>query len=724
MELLKIEIEGFWIYKDLQVIDFTKFPKDCIIGILGDNQDQEGYLSNGSGKTGLLYAITWCHFNLIPPQIESSLSKDSIINHKSKRARVKIDELLSDGTKITIENIKTKSSKSFKLWINDELFRTNTDTLTREKLFSLIGLGGKKKVYFSDFLNSFYFTGELTKDFASPLISNQKRLEIVSRFKKLEVYDVASEESKTDLKNCEQEILLLKNSIELLENEVDKTYKKSEKLKELNLLNEKISQLEKEIKTLSKKAEKKEEYNTILQAYNEKDKEFLNKKNEINNFIDEIKKTYNSLIDKYETIETLDSQIDNFEKIDLDIVEKELEELENKGSNIINDINNLKVKISSIRVKELTEIKEALICPECKTELILDQENCLVHYNTKSIEKLIEFEKKENEKAQKEISKYQEKIKKLEDDQKLNLSLKEKLKDKRKKLLQKQLELKGLNTTKENLIKEAENSLQELIQSEYILKDGEGYILNNQYLEPKNYSEYIELENDLLLILKQLNSLNEYKDFDFSIYEDKYSQLNNLKEEQKELTDYIEKQEKYLRQIFDKKQQLALKEEEKLKYDFWVKGYKKLKNIELLEIEPQLEFYTNDILERLGTNINIEFKVNIEENGLELRLIEDSGTVQELVQFSNGQANRIGLSTGLALRDLSLYSDVDFGFTMFDEVLDGLDERGIEMFFEVINNLKGRKFVISHDNTLKNYFQYSINIVRKNHQSNIIVQTN
>jgi DNA repair exonuclease SbcCD ATPase subunit len=124
----------------------------------------------------------------------------------------------------------------------------------------------------------------------------------------------------------------------------------------------------------------------------------------------------------------------------------------------------------------------------------------------------------------------------------------------------------------------------------------------------------------------------------------------------------------------------------------------------------------------MGTDMSIQFKINVEDNGLDLKLIEDSGIERQLPQFSFGQSNRIGLATGLALRDLSLYSNIDFGFTMFDEVLDGLDERGIEMFFEIIQGLKGRKFIISHDNNLKNYFQHYINIVRKNHKSNIYVK--
>jgi ABC-type uncharacterized transport system fused permease/ATPase subunit len=60
---------------------------------------------------------------------------------------------------------------------------------------------------------------------------------------------------------------------------------------------------------------------------------------------------------------------------------------------------------------------------------------------------------------------------------------------------------------------------------------------------------------------------------------------------------------------------------------------------------------------------------------------------------------------------------------MWDEVFDGLDNTGQDMFFDVLRDLKGIKLIISHDKKLQNMFEYKLKVIRKDHSSKIVLET-
>jgi DNA repair exonuclease SbcCD ATPase subunit len=69
----------------------------------------------------------------------------------------------------------------------------------------------------------------------------------------------------------------------------------------------------------------------------------------------------------------------------------------------------------------------------------------------------------------------------------------------------------------------------------------------------------------------------------------------------------------------------------------------------------------------------------------------------------------------MAIRDIAnSRSSLSFDFLMADEIVDGLDETGMNEFFKLLRNIEGQKLVISHNDELKALFSSVIKVVRNN----------
>jgi DNA repair exonuclease SbcCD ATPase subunit len=726
MKLTKLIVEGFLLFRDRQEIDLSQLPEDALVGVLGENLDSNGgYVSNASGKSSFLNILAWLFFDMIPVQVEGSeVSKDDVINRKCKRAFVEGQVTLNTGEKVRIQNIKTKSSKSFNLWINDNEYKGNTDSVKKDKFFSLIGIGGKKKVYFNDFLNSFYFSGELTKEFASKNCSDSKRMEIVSRFKKLEIWDGAVDETSKDLKTTKEDIEKTNSQIEATKQFVDETFDEKLLLKKNEECSIKIKELEEKVKQISAFLELKNEYNSKDSEYKLKEKELENIKTTIDSFIESLESFTESINTLNCEIKTVQEKINNFEVLDISKKDLEIQVLETKADEINKTLNKINSDLESLTFSiEQLELTSTLECPCCKAELTLNN-NLLIPHNKKLSDKEIKTKQNKYKKLIGEKDLLDKEITKINED-------KRKLKDEKQKMYTKQLELTSLQTT----LKNKQNDLKLKLENEnfsylYLNEDGLYYIIKDIQIAGDegdcvfydNFEEYSTVLKEFLEIQDVLHKLEKQVDNNPLIDEDLesiYSDINSYKFMITNYNNTIKNQNDYLNQIKNYEKTLDELKSKKELYDYWSKGYKKIKNTELLDIEPQLEFATNDNLEKMGTNINVEYKVNVDSNGLSLNITEDSGETFPLKLFSQGQSTRIGIAAGLALRDIALDSNINIGFTLWDEVLDGLDASGVEMLFNLLKSITGLKFVISHNNDLMNSFEYIIKVIRKNNNSTI-----
>jgi DNA repair exonuclease SbcCD ATPase subunit len=718
-QLLSAEIEGFGIFKDRQFIDFTKYPKDAVVGIFAENSDGAGgYDSNGSGKSTFFYALGWALFEMIPLQSDkkNSIKKEALVNDNSKKASVTLKFNRDGDTIIWTNSLTSQGTRKTHLSVNGKSFDGNTDTQRRDKLYSLLGLGGKNKEYFLDFLNTCYFSGDLIKSFASKNYSDSERLKIVSRLKKMEVIYIAIEKVRKDLKEINSEIKNLEDRYGILSSQIDEDFEPDTVREQIAGIERDIQANEVKYEEIQKEIEEAAKITALKDKQLQLERQLASVKETINRTINKIeliaqemnrKLKENSLVDK--KIEEIiidkpsieyDSSIEGTSKA---IMEYQLQnqELKTKWNDLYNERMHL-------------EDGEFLNCPKCKASLVL-RDGDLKSVNKRTLEK-----------AKKEIDLKMVNIDdSISENQsimvRLDNTLKE-LKALRKDAFEKEMKKASLISSKDNNCKLIKSRNEEVGQ--YLIFNAElpQYFLKSEVLDFNQYEDYIKI----LIPLDQLK--DEINNFPVSKYDlNSLKELSDLISRQRsrvsELKTKVESQEKLIIQANEVADEYQSKEPKKDMYARWIEYFEKLRNIELIEIEPELRETVNDILEKIGTSMQVQFKIDVENNGLGMALIEDSGMPRQLELFSTGQSNRIGFACGLALRDMAVDSSMDFGFTLWDEVLDGLDYSGQTMFFEMLKKLPGIKLVISHDQSLKNTFEHAIKILRKDNKSTILQES-
>jgi len=715
-KLLSVEIEGFGIYKDKQIIDFSKLPDDCTIGIFGENNDGDGgYDSNGSGKSTFTNAISWCLFEKIPVQGESTrvITKEQIVNRESKKAIVTLN-LLVNNSLIQLETSMTlKGSKKVRLLIDDRPF-LGTDTQIRDKFYSLIGIGGKDKGNFNDFLNRCYFSGDVTKSFASKNFSDANRLAIVSKVRKLEIYDIAIKNSKNQIDQIKQVISELSNfrtnllaqikdaDLEKIQEEIlnlSGDYEQKTILKEE--ISDELTKYEK-VGTLNNK--RKELVNQLTNFKREIDQQYksvelvVTKLNGYSERLIELKKNKSLMV--YDVTSELTMKA-LYDKLSKEIIEHTLTiqkfDIENQSINA--------------QIRDIEE-QHYLHCPSCNAELLLDEDN-LVEINLKGLEmkkeSLFKTLNKNSVLKDNNLIKIQEKTTELNQ---LSIKIKE-IDEKKTKTNLIDKELTKINSEFEPLKEQ---------YKEFIFEDKGILYADSSICEYNSYQEVNELNIEIEKIDLELNEISNIK-YTVNDLNDVNKSLSNILNLMTEKEMFLTSQTNLKDELTEVEQSLNPHLENKEMYEYWYDSFWRLKNIELIEVEPILENATNNILQRVGTNILVNYHVDVEKAGLLINLIEDSGNELPLELFSTGQSNRIGFAAGLALSEISLNSNSDYGFSMWDEVFDGLDNTGQDMFFDVLRDLKGIKLIISHDKKLQNMFEYKLKVIRKDHSSKIVLET-
>lgn len=162
---------------------------------------------------------------------------------------------------------------------------------------------------------------------------------------------------------------------------------------------------------------------------------------------------------------------------------------------------------------------------------------------------------------------------------------------------------------------------------------------------------------------------------------------------------------------------------------FWQHGFgaKGLRSLLLDSALPylnaRLQVYTNALT---AGNIAVEFRTQ--------RALKGGGTREDFhVHVSNkhgssmydmnsvGERAKIDIVVGLALQDMAASrSRVPINVAFFDEVFDGLDERGVDRAVQVLSQLKrDSAFVITHSDGLKAFFNKRICVVKENGESRL-----
>jgi len=218
------------------------------------------------------------------------------------------------------------------------------------------------------------------------------------------------------------------------------------------------------------------------------------------------------------------------------------------------------------------------------------------------------------------------------------------------------------------------------------------------------------------------------------------AQLETMKTKQKEIqerkspyVELIEKSKKTITQLLLEISKLEGRisemEEKRSYYAFWEVGFgdKGLKSFLLDNVVSTLNERANYYLSYLSDGkIKVEMstrtklKSNEYREKFDVRVYSTKG-LQEYRGSSGGEKRRADLAMLLALRDIAKSRlNRTFDLLLVDEVFDVLDASGIERVVHLLNQKEQESvFVISHDESLMNFFEHIIVVKKTNGISRI-----
>jgi len=231
--------------------------------------------------------------------------------------------------------------------------------------------------------------------------------------------------------------------------------------------------------------------------------------------------------------------------------------------------------------------------------------------------------------------------------------------------------------------------------------------------EAKQYNEKVRAENVRRARLESDIQMLE------KVISDEEAQIGTLTEEIQELKAKLENLNK-------EKEELVKKEKI---YSFWEEGFGR-KGIVNMLIEPAvelLEMRTNYYLSKLSSNIQVKMSTKTElksgqmRERLSIQVINPVGA-EDYNTASGGEKKRLDVAMIMALRDLIQWQSGANRMDLFvaDEVFDSLDENGASRLCELLREMAGLVFVVSHNEDLKKYFPNIIKVRKKGGISEVI----
>lgn len=711
------------------------FKEGKAVLVVGQNLDKEGQKGNGAGKSSLNEGISVA----ISGQSIRDCKPRELIRRGSDEGEVEI--ILHNtiyGTNLRIwRKLYLSSSKSSecKIWEDDKEVLDCPDINSYNK-FIWTMLGITKEDFFSFYL--------ITKENYVPFLTvgDGKKKEIINRFSGANVVDktdeIVKQESSTlqlQITDEEKKIIqsqskqqLLQEQLVELQNEfsdekiiekkkgIEKEIEETENLKSLTTITITeqelvLVEIEKKLLSIKDEGEEKEVENFKLEIQKlstQKDTNLLLSREVVEEFkveIDEIKDTEltcnlekKEISDKYE------------------VERSRVEEVFKKSENEIRDS-----KVEKTKEKEELENKlaGAISCPKCSHEFTLRFNDFNVQEGEKRRDELVSLILEDDLKSKTLTENYKQQLKKLEDsylEQKKELediinSLEEQKKEVNERIVQK----------REKYVKEIE------LLDKKIFEINQTINTINTKVENKNNEKSqlkSKIESQKLLISNNSSILQQYQqkieNLFFSI--ENLSKKDTVKEDSLRNQIIVESEKERVVKV--ELDSLIVKKQE---VDEWLINFKNFKSHLANQSIKNISDYTNLFLQSLESNITInvegykmmsnkklkeEITVSVYKNGLE----EGSyGT------FSAGERGRIDVCCILGLQELINLNTSSGGLDLLicDEVLDSIDELGMELLINSLQSL-GKTIMIVSQNQINSLKENTIIIQKENKISTII----
>lgn len=671
-------------------IDFTQFDLALIIGSCEKNLDS----SNGCGKSSIFEAISWALFGKTRHK-----RKDGVVKYNSVQCEVIFEFVLNNEYfKIHRKRNKVVSQSDVILYqLINNLFvdiSCDTNSLTDEKIIDIL------KMNYDIFINSIYFKQKDVLVFIDS--SSSKRKDILKNILKLDKWDKYYNCAQNHHKNISINIDNIKSRLLPLNkicNKIDNTTKELKytetKLLEQNklytnlynkILQNKLDLGKEENNNnikLSKLEELKKNFKNNTDIINKYNQEYLNNSNNIKTNLKNLEK-----LKKYQSKLNKEIQLKN--KINLPLYNKKLNNGKIKLLVLQDKINTLKNQINKTNCNFCHQFISKDLCDQLELERKTSVQKNIDQYTRLKL-KITRAEKK-----YKELETLVKKSFKLESERdQINLQI---------------LHLKNLLTIYKNKNIDIKNKINKFSK---MLYTNEIKILEQSILSLSSVVEKDKIDqdyNNLNILKKEMDDTNiKYGKIKKTIEE---LQLSYLEQKQlyKNLEELIEKQAIYnhLKDYF---------------------GRNGIQAVIIENIIGELENYTNNVLSKIctePTTISIVTQKQT-DNGSSIETFDievtRNGQTDDLESLSGGELFRIALALRLSLSNILFnYSGNKMQFLLLDEVSSWLDNKGTEMFINIIKQLSKdiKILVISHNEKIKEQFENIIYIEKIKGNSTVI----
>ncbi len=689
-----IDISNFGPYGQNTHVDFTKYGTDAKVLVVGVNHDSAGADSNGTGKTKLMNAISWVLFNQVP----DSVGVDDIIRNGADEVSVAGTFISPDGDELFIKRSRKRNGKHH-VWfsINGEDRSKTTATHTQKVLLEYLGILETNKDYYRDFLNTTYFSIDAVKSFAGKESTSADRLNLIARFLNLHILDKCTSRAKVleaaisgSLDRVEGKIEFLTEKLQGQKPIVEIEADIEEFGSSIKILQGALIKLQLNLKGITEKKHLLTSLDDITEMYN-------NSQSGIDSLLESFEARISDLGERAKQTAVVENRIIDIKKSlatnnKLPVLAKWTQYREHlqKGKDTITEYKNELRKIN-------TQLANHLLCPSCNTDLmILDGELHL--HNIKALQGSQSELEAKIEEARVGLQSFQKKIDEGDNIKSLNTRLEAELKEK-------QAFISDVALTQEKIdeirIKVAEQE-------------------KNRATQTKAFNTKKSAINTKLI---------KYTNIDESMERAYMDDIEGNEASQVQFTQAIARSEMIIEEFKKDKKELARlttesanTRKEARQYQFWIKGFPTIRRWMIENFLPAFEERTNYFLDHMEVGMRVRFatqtqKKNSEDmkNQFDLSIIDETGETRPFETYSQGEVKRIGICVGFALRELTLDRGYNaFKFLMLDEVIDSLDETGVNEFFNLLSHVSGLKFMITHNTDLKTKFSDVLRISKRN----------
>ena len=701
MRIKNINITNFGAFGEDVTIDFDRYDPNDKILIIGENNDAAGADSNGAGKSTFLNAISWAIFGRTPNSIDS----DDVIRRGTNVVRVRLGMVDSEEREIQIVRERQLKGKHELQWFIDGESQTQrTMKQTQLSILNYFGILENNTEYFSDFLNTTYFSVDAVKAFAGKKSTSKDRMDLISRFLNLEILEKSTSKSKIYANRLKSDLKVIQGKIEFLRNKLDEGFNKEQIESDILEYEAGKKQLRADLRKLKTQHEAASNYEEIKGQIVDVDSHIEH----YNNELDTIVKIYKEQIqDLQNTLSNSSAIKEKIEKLQEQSMAK-ADALKDKDLSKFTDWletgkikqNNLTIELNQLR----SQLQEPQYCPDCNTELMVEN-GIIKSYDSKGIEAKqstiteeldkinILLQDKQND--YNELKQQQDELLSIQNDIKINYQLLEGVQDIPNKI-------KELNA--KISAKEADNK----VQIKELSKKKLGLELKIRTFNIDGDLSTHDIERGMDVANKKISDITD------EIARLK-AQLDSRAQDQQALDKMIEEETGFLDNIAN--------------YTYWVDGFPAIRRWMIEAFLPTFEQQTNGYLNKMEVGMRCRFDTLTEKKSgkgqfkeaFDLSIIDENNEKRDLETYSSGETKRIGVCVGFALRELTLskgYSN--FNFLMMDEVIDSLDETGIGEFFNLLQSITGMKLLITHNTDLKTRFANTITIRKQDGVSTVI----